>query len=239
MTNQSSPQTIRPVNPTADHASLDTIFTTTAGPAFKPEPARTIGSWAFCHQYPYLTPSTCFVLSTATGEAVGYILGAPNTASFVSQSSAAFDSMLVQMNKTQASLQRPPDYAAQNLAEPKFEDDAGAWLLHVMCNKPKEIYNGNVPGLWDEYPAHFHIDILPEYQRQGWGRKLIERVFEAFRAEGVKGVYLGMEAANESAERFYRAVGFERYGRVLDGGATGEVGRTGGANDVVFMVKGL
>lgn len=175
----------------------------------------------------------------ASGEAVGYILGTPDTEHFVTQGREKLDHILAEMRNSEPSISRPPDYVAERLPEPRFEDNVGGWLLHLVCNKPEEICNGTVPGLWEAYPAHFHIDILPEYQRQGWGRKLIEKMCEALRDAGSKGVHLGMEAANGHAEKFYGKVGFERYGRVLDGGESGEVGRTGGANDVVFMVKAL
>ena len=36
-----------------------------------------------------------------------------------------------------------------------------------------------------ETPAHLHIDILPAYQRQGWGTKLVLALCERLRAEGV------------------------------------------------------
>lgn len=36
-----------------------------------------------------------------------------------------------------------------------------------------------------ETPAHLHIDILPPYQRQGWGTKLVLALCESLRAEGV------------------------------------------------------
>jgi hypothetical protein len=45
-----------------------------------------------------------------------------------------------------------------------------------------------------------------------------------------------MEAGNEGTEKFYRAMGFERYPGALDGGVSGETGSTGRA---VYMVKTL
>ncbi|KAH8830464.1 acyl-CoA N-acyltransferase [Flagelloscypha sp. PMI_526] len=57
-------------------------------------------------------------------------------------------------------------------------------------------------------PAHMHIDILEEYQRQGWGRKLIERGVEFLKSEGVNGVWLGMDPRNLDARKFYDKLGF-------------------------------
>lgn len=57
-------------------------------------------------------------------------------------------------------------------------------------------------------PAHLHIDILPEYQRQGWGRRLIDRVAEHLKEEGIDGVWVGLDPKNENAKRFYEKLGF-------------------------------
>lgn len=58
------------------------------------------------------------------------------------------------------------------------------------------------------YPAHLHIDILPEHQRQGWGRRLMQALVEALRARGVPGLHLTLAAANVEARRFYDRIGF-------------------------------
>jgi ribosomal protein S18 acetylase RimI-like enzyme len=57
-------------------------------------------------------------------------------------------------------------------------------------------------------PAHLHIDLLPEAQKQGWGRKLIERFIANLRTHGVTGVHLGVGAKNTNAIAFYERVGF-------------------------------
>lgn len=131
----------------------------------------------------------------------------------------------------------PPDYAAEGREEPKFEDDAAAQLLYLACYKPEEMLNVGIEGLWERWPAHFHVDLLPEMQRQGWGRKMVETMLSALRGEGAKGVHLGMEAGNGGAEKFYKAMGFERFPGVLDGGVSGEVGRVD--DRVIYMVKDL
>ena len=62
----------------------------------------------------------------------------------------------------------------------------------------------------DEYPAHLHIDLLPEAQGRGFGRALIENaLITALSHAGVPGVHLTMDPANAPARAFYTAVGFE------------------------------
>lgn len=61
-----------------------------------------------------------------------------------------------------------------------------------------------------EYPAHLHIDLLPETQGQGLGRRLIETLFAELTARGVRGLHLGMDPANEGAAAFYERIGMKR-----------------------------
>ncbi|HEY5222582.1 MAG TPA: GNAT family N-acetyltransferase [Microbacteriaceae bacterium] len=65
-----------------------------------------------------------------------------------------------------------------------------------------------IPEL-DEYPAHLHIDLLPELQGQGLGRTLIRRLLGELRERGVPGVHLGVSPQNLPARGFYAALGFQ------------------------------
>lgn len=81
-----------------------------------------------------------------------------------------------------------------------------------------------------------HIDILPEWQKKGWGRKLIEAFFEEVKRDGAGGVHLDMVRHNVNARAFYERIGFEVCPQVLDGGASGEIGVNG---IVATLVKRL
>lgn len=60
----------------------------------------------------------------------------------------------------------------------------------------------------DEYPAHLHIDLLPEAQRRGAGRALIETMADDLVQRAVPGVHLVAVTANAGAQAFYPRVGF-------------------------------
>ena len=60
-----------------------------------------------------------------------------------------------------------------------------------------------------DYPAHLHIDILPEYQNMGYGNDLIDTLISHLRAKGVSGLMLGMSPKNTGARRFYERCGFK------------------------------
>ncbi|KZT26859.1 acyl-CoA N-acyltransferase [Neolentinus lepideus HHB14362 ss-1] len=57
-------------------------------------------------------------------------------------------------------------------------------------------------------PAHLHIDILAEYQRQGWGRKLMDRAVRYLQEQGLDAVWLGLDPRNDNAKKFYTRLGF-------------------------------
>ena len=62
----------------------------------------------------------------------------------------------------------------------------------------------------DTYPAHLHIDLLPELQGQGFGRRLIDTLVAALRERGVRGLHLAADVRNTSAAAFYERTGFSR-----------------------------
>lgn len=64
-----------------------------------------------------------------------------------------------------------------------------------------------IPEL-DAYPAHLHIDLLPEHQGKGLGRRLIDTLRAALAERGVPAVHLGMDPANTGARTFYERLGF-------------------------------
>lgn len=60
-----------------------------------------------------------------------------------------------------------------------------------------------------EYPAHLHIDLLPECQGKGYGRRLMELLIEHLQEEGVRGLMLHVSMKNEGARAFYKKCGFQ------------------------------
>jgi len=72
-----------------------------------------------------------------------------------------------------------------------------------------------LPGFfYKKYPAHLHIDILPEVQRMGLGTRLMDALTAHLREQGVRGVMLGVGSKNEKGKNFYKKYGFQQIGRV-------------------------
>jgi len=129
-----------------------------------------------------------------TKEVVGYILGATDTRAF---EKAAKETWWPSLR---------PKYPAEGELKivGKPADERYAKLISNMDPIEQESV--------DFSPAHFHIDILEEYQKKGWGKKLIGRGVEYLRDEaGLDGVFLGMDMRNVDARRFYERLGFRRW----------------------------
>ena len=61
----------------------------------------------------------------------------------------------------------------------------------------------------EEYPAHLHIDLLPECQGKGYGRKLVEALVAHLREKKIRGLMLHVSAENSGAIAFYKKCGFK------------------------------
>ena len=60
-----------------------------------------------------------------------------------------------------------------------------------------------------EYPSHLHINIHPECQGKGLGRRLIETLAEHLSRQGCKGIMLDVSIDNIGARSFYENCGFQ------------------------------
>lgn len=137
--------------------------------------------------YAVLEPEHAFVLDGGTGAAIGYVLGALDTRAF----------------EARCEVEWWPPLRARHPERPGGDtlDDLLVAMLHHRPHPPDE--------LLDRYPSHLHIDLLPEAQGHGCGRRLLATFFEALRADGSPGVHWGVSARNHRALGFYRHLGFE------------------------------
>lgn len=60
-----------------------------------------------------------------------------------------------------------------------------------------------------KYPAHLHIDLLPEYQNGGYGSEMIQMLMADLKSKNVKGLMLITGIWNHGAIRFYKRNGFK------------------------------
>lgn len=139
--------------------------------------------------YLALAPELAFVLVRADDEALpyGYVLGVADTRQFAARLEDEW-------------------WPAVRTAYPRGSAPPGTRDAHLLeaLHDPERLGD----DVLDEYPAHLHVDLLPSAQGGGNGRALLERLFEALRAQGVPGLHLGIDPANVRARGFYEHLGF-------------------------------
>ncbi len=135
--------------------------------------------------YLHLAPELAFVVDDE-GRAVGFIVGVADTAAFA----ASFRERWLPL----VAARRPV------CPTPVTREE----LLVDTLHHPERMVRPELAA----YPAHLHINLLPQAQGQGWGRLLIRRLLTELRARGVAAVHLGYAPENTSAEAFYRRIGF-------------------------------
>ncbi len=59
-----------------------------------------------------------------------------------------------------------------------------------------------------KYPVHLHIDLLPDLQGKGCGRKLMDTLGEELHRRRCPGIHLGVSGNNTHAIGFYEKLGF-------------------------------
>ena len=138
------------------------------------------------------------------GEVVGYVLGSFDTRAFEKS-----------MKQTwfPPYLEKYPLSAAVDAN--RVTEDTPAHLRNLTPGDKHYIRTIHSPPTAHDAqvafsPAHLHIDILPQYQRQGWGRKLIGCAVKYLREEkGLDSLWLGLDPRNANGRRFYERLGFK------------------------------
>lgn len=142
----------------------------------------------YLRPYLALEPSLAFV-AVRQGRPLGYIVGTADTLAFAARCEREWWPALRAEHPQPADGDNSPD--AQLLR--RLHQGLGMETLPFL----------------NEHPAHLHIDLLPEAQGHGMGRRLMERLFAALRERGAAGVHLGVSALNQRAQTFYRRMGFD------------------------------
>lgn len=135
---------------------------------------------------PYVTlePEVARILDDGDGNAIGYILGTANTPEFVRRYEAEW----------------LPSLGGRY----DNDDDPRDANLLKLLRWPQRML---MPEL-DDYPAHLHIDLLPQARGHGEGRALMTSFLRGLHAAGVERVHLSMAPSNTGARAFYDRLGF-------------------------------
>ena len=143
----------------------------------------------FAAPYGVRDPGLCWVVQSDDERVVGYVVATDDTNAFAAWFRDEWWPSRVQR------------YRRSGAAEPTAQD---RFLGYGDRMAPPE------DAIVAEYPAHLHIDLLPETQGQGLGRRLIDTLLAELGRRGVPGLHLGMNADNAAAGAFYERLGFTR-----------------------------
>jgi ribosomal protein S18 acetylase RimI-like enzyme len=139
--------------------------------------------------YPVADPGLSFVAVDEQG-VLGYIIATADTSTFEAWQEDHWWPVL--REQYPASLAQDPGDGTQDWQQ----------IAHIHRARPTP------DDLYEKYPAHMHIDILPRGQRSGLGRRLVTTLTDALRARNVPGLHLGVGSRNVGAFAFYQAIGF-------------------------------
>jgi ribosomal protein S18 acetylase RimI-like enzyme len=150
----------------------------------------------FCIYYIDYEPENCFVAVDETENlVVGYIL-------------SSFDSETQQKKFRKKMLSKICRRVFFYTIWRYHKSFKAIRYMQKMFEKAPE--NENKEKINIEYPAHLHIDILDQYQRQGIGSKLLEKLETHLKKNLIIGVHLGTSNKNVKAIPFYNKMGFSQ-----------------------------
>ena len=137
--------------------------------------------------YLALEPELARVLRRSDGVAVGYCVATASTRDFERRCEESWWPPLRDRYAPPAAGDESPDARLVRAIHAPSRSGA-AWLA--------------------QYPAHLHVDLLPEAQGGGSGRRVLEAVLDAVGDTGAPGIHLGVGGRNVRAIGFYEHLGF-------------------------------
>ena len=160
------------------------------------------------------------IVAERNGIVVGYLLGCRDT-----EQSTRPSRIFLQQVVTRLIAFRP---GTAGFVRRSIGDTATGLLRHEMME------DRFIDSRW---PAHLHINLLPEARGQGGGTKLVRRWLDQLERDGVSGCHLETVAENVDAIAFFASCGFERRGSPQR--APGLRAPDGTRHSVQLMVRNL
>ncbi len=148
----------------------------------------------FCLYYVDYEPENCYVaVEEQNGQVIGYILSSFNSEKQEIQFRKKMIRKIIRRAFLYTLWRYPKTFRV-------------FWYFKKIFQEEPKIPNEK--GLFAPYPAHFHIDILPKYHRQGIGTQLMTNLENHFKNHKVEGVHLGTSERNIKAIAFYQKLGY-------------------------------
>lgn len=217
--NQALHPGIQPYNPSTDRPGIEAVFREVYTSLYRFADLTRIAFIVFCRAYLDISPETCFVLSMPTTSPngspriLGYIVGTPSSSAFCTAFSADRGGCRTDIETTPAAPSREEmrDPVLQKKCMDYFRG-RNQWVHAVSQGMTgiEGIVFSNVKALLEDgYPAHFHVAVLPEARRRGFGSRLLDTLSRALQDRGVRGVFAATSFGNEAAQAMYQKCGFQ------------------------------
>ncbi|KAI0430544.1 hypothetical protein F5Y09DRAFT_227158 [Xylaria sp. FL1042] len=227
----------------SDFDACANICIATLPPTLASSPAAAkLSPYLWTHPYTFLSPSTCHVLDDGAGTAVGYCIGCPDVHAFVADYERYVKAILSRDVEAPGLKVREPwvepiltnnnnkiistDGGGLSQDNPAAQPSSSGDATAVQIN-PRALAQNAYRADWMilegmgtvtmRWRATMHIDLLPAWQGQGWGRQLIECFVASVVSSGQdygQGEHIGVAGENSKVVPFYEKVGF----RVIEGG---------------------
>lgn len=144
----------------------------------------------FCMYYLLYEPENCFVAVDSNNKIAGYIIGTDNSSR---------QRKLFILKMSLPIILRLFFYTIWKYPE----------SFLTILSLGKSIFIKLEPSnLFKDYPSHFHINILPEYQGVGVGKKLLSTFENHMKDKNVNGIHLMTSNENLGAIQFYYKSGY-------------------------------
>lgn len=177
----------------ADYAALNRVCLLT-GDSGKDATAREddpdLLGLIYAVPYQVFSPDFAFVVQGPSG-VCGYVLGTPSSERFYAWVDREWF---------------PP--LARRVDDPGPDENrwVGSDWARYAIHHPQFVY----PRVLRDYPAHGHIDLLPEARGRKIGSRAMRLMMGRLKHAGIAGMHLQVSPSNEGALAFYRALGFEQ-----------------------------
>lgn len=146
--------------------------------------------YLFCLYYPHYEPNNVFLAVDKYNTVLGYIIGTDNSKNQEENFKRKMIWKIIIRSFFYTSWKHTESFKA---------------LMFFIKNlnlkaHPKDLYS--------KYPAHLHMNVLPEYQHMGIGSKLINVFENHIKKRGVQGIHLRTSNYNAKAIPFYKKNGY-------------------------------
>ncbi|WP_033294004.1 GNAT family N-acetyltransferase [Amycolatopsis jejuensis] len=140
--------------------------------------------------YVEFAPDLAFVVDDGK-RVLGYLVGVADNDAFIEWSKRVWAPVFAE---------RHPEPGPPTGRAPAIPEELLIWVgLNPEATRIPEA---------DDYPAQLHINLLPELQGLGFGRKLVDTFRAELAKRGVPALYLAVDATNKGALAFYARLGF-------------------------------